>query len=78
MVGREEDLAVGSRSCSVELPIAAQLRGDVDELEAVVGRIEDAHTISVPGREDDLAIGSRSCASELTIATQLHGNVAEL
>ena len=49
---------MGSRNCSEELAVDTQLRGDVDELETVVGRIEDAHAISVIRREDDLAIGS--------------------
>ena len=47
-------------------------------METLIGRIEDAHTISEIGREDDLAVGSRSCVSELAIDAQMHGNVVEL
>ena len=61
----EDDHAVGGRSCSNELAVAAQLRGDVDELRGVLGKIEDAHTIGLVGREDDLAVGGRSCSNEL-------------
>ena len=36
--GREDDLAASSRNCSKELVTATQLRGNVDGVEAVVGR----------------------------------------
>ena len=47
-------------------------------MEAHIGKIDDAHTISELGREDDLAVGSRSCISELAIDAQMHGNVVEM
>merc|ERR1712151_289596 len=60
--GREDNLAISSRSCPTELICASQLLGDVDELDTPSGRIKDAYTIGIPGCEDNLAIGSRSCS----------------
>ena len=45
VIRREDDLAACIRSCTRELEIAAQLRGNADGLETLIGKIEDAHTM---------------------------------
>ena len=57
----------------MKLVVVAKVRGDAGELETIVGRIEDAHAISIVGREDNLAIGSRNCSAELVVVAQLRG-----
>ena len=41
-----------------------EMSRNVDKVETVVSRIEDANTVNIKGRKDDLAIGSRSCSCE--------------
>ena len=52
-LGREDDLAGGTLSCTSELETAAQLRGIVDDLETLIAKVEDTHSIGNNRHEDD-------------------------
>ena len=75
--GRKDDLAVGRRGGTHEL-VPASADPDVDQLEGLVGRIEDTHTRCAHGRKDDLAVGRRGGTHERAHGVDLVGDVDQL
>ena len=55
-----------------------QVRGNVGQVETLIGRIEDANAIGAEGREDNLAVGGQSCTSELVVEAQVRGSVDQV